>query len=253
MNDNGTEDKRPDPKTRKYATLWQAYLWYYEMMEMQKRHSLRIDSAEKKKSNYDAQFERDILEAVQIKKHRKAAEKIMISYGSMHPAWEWVTSIKGLAAGGIAAQLLAQIDDINKSPTVAALWRFAGFAVIDGKAEKNQKGQVSKFNRKLKGVCFNIADSFIKQQTPGYIDIYYAEKERQRKLHPDVLCRQCTEAQDEPVKWEDCRKKRKGHTRLYNDNHLHFRAWRKMIKVFLKDLWLEWRQAEGLPISEAYE
>lgn len=252
MTDNGTEDKRPDPKPRKYSALWQSYLWWFELMEMRKRHNLRISSAEKGKSNFDAQFEREIMDSIQLETHLNYAKKTMVNYGKTHPAWNWTTSIKGLGEGGLAAQLLAQIDDIGNSPTIAALWRFAGFAVIDGKAEKNQKGEKSRFNRKLKGVCFNIADQFIRQQTPGYVDLYYSEKERLRRLNPDVLCRQCTEAQDEAVKWEDCPKK-KSHKKLFNDAHIHNRAWRKMIKVFLKDLWLEWRQAEGLPLSEAWE
>lgn len=233
------QDQRPDPKPRKQAQLWQAYLWWYELMEMRKRHNLRISSIERGKSNLDAQFEQDMLEAVQIDTLLKQVKKTMVNYGeSVGPVWNWLIAIKGLGEGGLAAQLLAQIDDIDNSPTVASLWRFAGFAVIDGKAEKNSKGEKSKFNRRLKGVCFNIAESFIKQQTPGYIEIYYAEKERLRALFPDVCCRECSNGA--LAKWDDCTAK-KSHHKLYNDAHVHNRAWRKMIKEFLKDLWIEWK------------
>lgn len=229
-------DARPDPNPRKYPHLWQSYLWWYELMEMRKRHLLRISSIDKGKSNLDSQFEKDMLEAAQLDGLLANVKKTMTNYGKLVPVWEWVTNIKGLGQGGLAAQLLAQIDDIEKFDTVAALRRFAGFAVIEGKAEKNQKGEKSKFNRKLKGVCFNIADQFIKQQTPGYVDIYYAEKERQRLLNPDILCKQCG------VKWEDCQSK-KAHVKTFTDSHINYRAWRKMIKAFLRDLWIEWKKS----------
>jgi hypothetical protein len=228
-------DARPAPKPRKYPHLWQSYLWWNEVVEIRKRHLLRISSIERGKSNMDAQFERDTMKDVHIDAMVDNLRKGMITYGKGVPVWNWVTGIKGLGQGGLAAQLLAQIDDIDRCPTVASLWRFAGFAVIEGKAEKNQKGEKSRFNRKLKGVCFNIADQFIKQQTPGYVDIYYAEKEHQRLLNPDILCKRCG------VKWEDCQSK-KGHVKIFTDGHIHNRAWRKMIKAFLRDLWIEWRK-----------
>lgn len=220
-------DQRPDPKPRKNAQLWQAYLWWYELMEMRKRHLLRISSIEAGKSNLDAQIEKDMLEAAQLDALLKLTKKNMTHAGvTVGSIWNWVTSHKGLGEGGLAAQLLAQIDDISKFDTVASLWRFAGFAVIEGKAEKNQKGEKSHFNRRLKGVCFNIADQFIKQQTPNYIDIYYTEKERQRILYP------------EPIPNGNGKK-------IYTDAHIHNRAWRKMIKHFLKDLWIEWNKQAG--------
>lgn len=261
-------DKRPDPKPRKNAQLWQAYLWWYELMEMRKRHNLRISSIEKGKSNLDAQFEKDMIDHVQIDLLLKQVKKTMTLAGvTVGPIWDWLTGIKGLGEGGLAAQLIAQIDDIEKFENPAKLWRFAGFGVynywLDGNgkpvaprdghkwtgkgehrrlvheeakpkpgwelsqvSDRNMEGWTSPFNRRLKGICFNIADQFIKQQTPVYVDIYYAEKERQRALHP------------EPVENGNGKK-------IYTDAHIHNRAWRKMIKEFLKDLWSEWRQGAG--------
>jgi len=254
----GVSDARPDPKPRKYPHLWQSYLWWYTLMELRKAYTLRISSIERGKSSLDIITEKDmaqqlgmayLIEAgVDVKQLEKAAQKglaldlllvhykkAMVNFGSLIPVWEWVTNIKGLGEGSLAAQLLAQIDDIEKFDTVAKLWRFAGYAIIDGKAEKNQKGEKSHFNRKLKGICFNIADQFIKQQTPYYVDIYYAEKERQRALNPDILCRECG------CKWEECQSKKK-HVKIFTDAHIHNRAWRKMIKQFLCDLWIEWKK-----------
>ncbi len=218
-------DARPDPKPRKYPQLWQAYLFWYEFMEMRKRHILRISSIERGKSNLDAGYEKGVMERLALDAIIKQRKKEMTDWGSLTPVWDWVTAIKGMGGGGLAAQLVAQIDDIHKFDTVASLWRFAGYAVFDGKAEKNQRGEKSHFNRRLKGVCFNIADQFIKQQTPGYVEIYYAEKERQRAMYPG------------PVANGNGKK-------IYTDAHIHNRAWRKMVKAFLRDLWIEWKRIE---------
>ena len=240
------EDKRPDPKPRKRPQLWQSYLWWYELMEMRKRHNLRISSIEAGKSNLDAQFERDMMEEAQLDTMLALSKKMMVNYGKMTgPAWDWATSIRGLGEGGLAAQLIAQIDDIGKFDTVSKLWRFAGWAVIDGQIDRCKKGEKSPYNRKLKAVCWNIIDSFIKQQTPLYVDLYYAEKERQRREHPDTLCRECG------CVWADCESK-KAHHKLFNDGHLHNRAIRKTAKIFLQHLWVFWRESEGLPVSEPY-
>jgi hypothetical protein len=221
-----SEDKRPDPKPRKYPQLWQAYLWWREIMITRQRHNLRIAAVRAGKSNLDAEFEQMVVDDMGLDEALKKTKKIMINYGTTVPVWPWVTSIRGLGSGSLPAQLLAQIDDISRYDTVSKLWRFAGWAVIDGKAEHRAKGKKSPYNGKLKGVCWNIAKQFVIQQTPYYVDIYYAEKERQRELHPEV------------VKPESGRA-------MFTDDHIDYRGKRKMIKAFLKDLWIEWRAAEA--------
>ena len=200
---------------------------------MRQRHNLRIVAAERGKSTLDPSVERAMMEKLQLDAVLAYAREEMIEEAeALGPVWDWLVSIKGLGAGGLAAQLLALIDDIALCDTVSALWRYAGFAVIDGKAERNVKGCKAAYNAKLKATCYNIAMSFLKARTPIYADIYYAEKERQRRLHP------------EPEKVD-------GHT-VFSNAHIHNRAWRKMIKIFLQNLWVVWRQAEGLPVSEPY-
>ena len=225
-------DKRPDPKPRKHPLLWQTYLWWHELMEMRKRHNLRISSAEKGKSMMHAQFERDTMNDLNLEENLKSVRKSMIEYGEgVGPIWEWTTSIKGLKAGSMAAQLLAQIDDIGKFDTVSKLWAFSGWAVKDGKRQWPKKGQKSPYNRTLKSIGYLIGDQFIKQQTPLYVDEYYKEKDRLRRLYP------------EPVKTDG------PWPTKYTDSHIHRMARRKMIKMFLQHLWVTWRGMEGLSMS----
>lgn len=227
------KDKRPDPKPRKHAHLWQAYLWWDELVQIRKRHTLRISSIEAGKSNLDALLEQNILEDMHIDTLIKQAKGIMTNYGhDVGPIWDWLTSIRGLGEGGLAAQLLAQIDDIGTFSTVSKLWKFSGWAVIDGQIDRCQIGEKAPYNRRLKSICWLIVDQFIRQQTPVYVELYYEEKERQRKLHPEKI--------KVNGKWR------------YNDGHLHNRAKRKVAKIFLQHLWLEWRTFEGLTVSTPY-
>ncbi len=255
------KDKMNTPRPRKHAALWQVYQWYSGALERKKSSLLRISAVERGVSNLDAQLEKDLMERFDIVKEKDQLGRELTKYGStMGDIWFWCTNIRGLKNGLITAQLLAQIDDIERFPTIAKLWRFCGWAVIDGKAEKNQEGVPSHYNGRLKGVCFNIAEAFITQQTPGYVDIYYAEKTRQRNLYPHAICKTCGIQCDHKEKLTD-----KGlsnvwtcpnnadHKKMYTDLHLDFRAKRKMIKAFLKDLWLAWRELEDLPITESYE
>lgn len=228
-----TKDKRPDPKPRKHPQLWQSYLWWDELVQMRKRHLLRISSIEAGKSNLDAQFEHDMLDRIGLDIAIKDTKKIMVSCGEdVGRIWDWLISIRGLKAGGLAAQLLAQFDDVSKFATVSKFWRFSGWAVIDGQIDRCKKGEKSPYNRRLKSICYLIVEQFIRQQTPAYVDIYYAEKERQRRLHPEAI--------QEDGKWK------------FNDGHLHHRAMRKTAKIFLQRLWVKWRESEGLSVSKPY-
>ena len=231
-------DKRPDPKPRKNPHLWQTYLFWNELVEVRKRHNLRISSIEAGKSNLDAQIEKDFMTDMQADNLIDTTKKMMVREGkALGQVWDWITSIRGLKEGSLAAQLLAQIDDIGKFDTVSKLWRFSGQAVIDGVAERNAKGEKSHYNRKLKSICWLVVDQFIKQQTPLYVDIYYAEKLRLRTLYPTPI-----ENPRKDSRWPQA----------FTDSHVHRMAMRKVAKIFLQHIWVVWRTYEGLPISEPY-
>lgn len=244
------EDKRPDPKPRKNAYLWQHYLIWNELVELRKKHVLRISSAEAGKSNFDAETERQFISKATLDilidggKHPITGEKVegyrqsMIRYAELISVWPWASSIKGLGESGLTAQLLAQIDDIAKFANVSKLWRFAGMAVIDGKAERNKPGEKSHFNRTLKSLCWLIGEQFIRHQVTPYIFIYYEEKDRLREKFPEKI--KVVDDKTGKSRWK------------YNDGHLHNMAKRKMMKIFLQHLWLKWRVAENLPISNPY-
>jgi len=83
--------------------------------------------------------------------------------------------------------------------------------------DKLVSGYHSPYNRELKSLLFNFSESFVKQSTPEYRELYDYEKARQHSLHPDMT-----------------------------DMHCHNRALRKVRKELLKQLWIVWREMEGL-------
>jgi len=226
------KDNRPDPRPRKHAELWQTYLIYSEFESLSVKHANRRSSIERGKSNFSMDIEMMLLDEFMLEKYKDQWRKIMNGFASQISVYEWVTSIKGIG-DSLACKLLAQIDDIEQFATISKLWRFSGYAVIDGQREYNKPGEKSHFNKTLKSVCFLIVESFIKQQTPIYADIYYMEKERLRRIHPEKIVNG------------------NGKTK-YNDGHLHAMAMRKTAKIFLQHLWLVWRTLEGLPVSDPY-
>ncbi len=262
------EERKPKKpiKEHKLISLWQSYLWYDEFLELRKAHLLRISAIEKGKSKMDKGFEENWIEGFLDGPKKHFGKQLVKTGETAGPIWDWITSIKGLKSGVLAAGLLAQIDDIGECPTIASLWRFCGYAVFDGKAEPKSSVQMPHdeyagrhYNGKLKGICWNICESFIKQQTPVYVDIYYAEKARQRELHPVAVCRKCQiectikakKIKGEEIQVFSCPNNAK-HVKNFSDDHINARGKRKMIKAFLRDLWLEWRKAEGLDIGNEW-
>jgi len=137
-----------------------------------------------------------------------------------HPVFPLVSAIRGIGPG-LAAKLIAMID-ITRSPTVSALWRYAGQAVIDGAAEKPVKGQKLAYNKRLKTTCWLIAGSFLKSASP-YRVIYDEARLLYDRTHPE-----------------------------WTKGHSHNAALRKMSKLFLSHLWAAWRELEGLPVTPPY-
>jgi len=127
---------------------------------------------------------------------------------------EFLLRIKGISYITVA-KLISYIN-IEKTKSVSALWRYSG---LDPTRIKRSK-QISKEKAKefgnpylKKELLKIIADQFIIQKTPKYIDIYNIEKQKELQ---------------------------KGLTKL----HAHNRAKRKMIKIFIKDLYNNWKSIQ---------
>ena len=172
----------------------------------------------------------------------------------------------------LAAGLIAYIDDIEKFKHVSSLWQYSGYGMNrycmkckkptylevqydTGKTakklhpleqcpicdEKTQSilqrritGYQSNWNDKLKVLAWKAGTSFVKQS---------AARSKYRKLYDDI---KAEEHRLHPKKIKENSKT------LYSDGHLHNRAMRKVVKIFLAHLWQTWRRQQGLVATEPY-
>ncbi len=137
-----------------------------------------------------------------------------------HPMMPQLRHVRGVGPL-LAAKMLALID-IKRADSVSALWRYAGYAVIDGQRERPTKGEKLHYNARLKTTLYLVAGSFLKSNSP-YRRVYDDAKAFYQANRPD-----------------------------WTKAHIHAASMRKMIKVFLSHLWNRWRALEGLPIRPLY-
>lgn len=175
-----------------------------------------------------------------------------------HLAMNWLGQIKGVGPV-LAGKLLGLIGEIELAETVSKLWRFAGYAVIDGKRERPTKGEKLHYNNRLKAACYLVSASFLKCGSPYRTRSYDPARLfylRRATGQSEAWCREqlgLLKAGDPPTK-AAVTKAIKAATLPdgWTLGHQHMAAMRKMTKLFLGHLWLTWREAEGLPIREAY-
>ncbi len=162
-----------------------------------------------------------------------------------HPAYPWFSKVKGIGKENIG-KVVAPID-INRADTISALWRFAGFSVEDGKAPKRLKGGGKlHYNSQLRSMCWRLGTSLLRARGKFY-DYYLKEKDKYGQKYENIGKR-IVPTTSLPTK----DKKRYEPEDMISEGHVHNQALRKMIKLFLACLWLEWRAAEGLPVREPY-
>lgn len=161
-----------------------------------------------------------------------------------HPAYPWFSRVKGVGRENIAK--VVGLIDIQEANTVSSLWKFAGFAPVNGKAEKRQKGAKLHYNAQLRSMSWRLANSLLKARGKFYQ--YYLEqkdKYQQRFQHEG---KQIVPASRLP----ENEGKRYEPDNIISKGHIHNMALRKMIKLFLALLWVTWREAEGLPTRSPY-
>lgn len=188
----------------------------------------------------------------------------------------WLRTVKGIGPV-LAAGLIGWIGDISKFPNTSHLWSYAGLAP----GQHRKIGEKSNWNSSLKTHCWKISESFVKTKGP-YRELYLAFKKQDFEKHPVPVCEKCglvlqLVLVDKVKKGQGVNEEKKDLTYIvknldgtahshgkdknnnkikfrvqYSPAHIHARAERKTVKLFLSHLWLEWRKLEGLPITEPY-
>lgn len=105
----------------------------------------------------------------------KRVAQTMHVFREEYPLFGALCQLRGIS-DVLAARLLSELGDPLRFANVSKLWRFSGYAVIDGGCERLRAGEPARFSRRLKTTCYLIANSFIKQKGAyrEYYDYYRA-------------------------------------------------------------------------------
>lgn len=186
-----------------------------------------------------------------------------------HPAWPWLSRVKGIGAT-LAAKLLARLD-VARAPSPSSFWAYCGLATVPGieyrctscglrasfptryrvkgahqrpdrKTEcsgtlaayrgpeqgvrvaqpRPGSGEKASYDQYAKKVCYLIGVSFLRSGS-AYEAYYRQQRARLERERPG-----------------------------WTAGRTHYAALRKTEKLFLAQLWIVWRQAEGLPTTTPY-
>jgi len=172
-------------------------------------------------------------------------------YSASHVVGRWARSQKGIGPV-IAAGLLAHID-IRKAPTVGHIWNFAGLnpGVQWGKGEKRP------WNAALKVLTWKMGESFVK--VSGDEGAYYGAAYKQRKLEEqarndrgELAAQAAAVLEAKRIGKETDAYKAYSVGRL-PPAHVHARAKRWVVKLFLSHLHSVWHEVEfGRPAPQPY-
>ena len=184
----------------------------------------------------------------------------------LHPLWAWLKEQKGCGPT-MSGVILSEID-ISKAPTVSALWSYCGLAVDTktGKAVRMRRGEKAGFNPWLKSKLVKVlGDCLIRANSP-WREVYDTYKHRKQNTLVDecMLCKGkgvFTSKKDDEGKETSTPREKKckncdgtGGPAPWgqSDAHRHQAAIRRMVKAFLEEMWVVWRTAEELPVTDSY-
>jgi hypothetical protein len=155
---------------------------------------------------------------------------------------EFLEGVKGIGPA-MAGVIIGEIN-IHEATYVSSLWKYAGLDVADdGKGRSRRKEHLREYEytdkegetQKKMGITFNpflktkltgvLGSAFLRAGESKYSKVYYDYKNR---LENHVVHSEKTKG------------------------HRHNMAIRYMVKIFLMDLYAEWRQIEGLKVEKPY-
>jgi hypothetical protein len=190
---------------------------------------LRKLLSEEKITEYEYNYLLHVIKlAVETEKTENQYKQLMMRYIEHEPIWtEWLQHIKGISTI-LTSNLIKTFGYCENFKYVSSIWRYCG---LDPEGAKGRRhGEKIHYNPKAKTLSWKIADSFIKQRTQPYRQIYDNEKQRQLTLMEQ-------EADNAPK----------------NKLHADLRARRKMVKIFYQHYYVVARTLKGMTVTKPYQ
>jgi len=165
---------------------------------------------------------------VPLRAFERRLQREMDRHLAEHPAWPWLSAVKGIGPT-LGAKVLGLIGDIARYDTVSKLWRVAGYAVINGHAERMRGGEKAHYSKRLKTALYLCGVSFVRCRSEPYRTVFDRAKARYQERAAQAAAEE---------RW----------TKAHIDNA----ARRVAVKLFLAHLWEQWRMAVGMPVRPPY-
>ena len=183
-----------------------------------------------------------------------------------HPVWPWLSKVKGVGHL-LAARLLSRLD-IARAKTPSAFWAYCGLGTIPGVVYRcsecglevaypvgyqSREGHAARSGRECGGELVRV-DGIATRVAPrrsllGGRAGYDAQARKSCYLIGVSMLR----CRSDYRAYYD---KERGRLATFRPGwaakRCHLSALRRMEKAFLRDLWIAWRQAAGLPIVAPY-
>jgi hypothetical protein len=151
----------------------------------------------------------------------------------------------------IAAGLAAHID-VSKANSISALWKFAGQAPG---FDRKVRGTKLCYNARLKTLCWKLGESFVKvsgKEGATYGHLYADFKAEEIGRNEAGALAQAAARELAAKKITDKHTKEVLQGGHLIDGHLHSRAKRRAVKIFLSHYWTKGRESRGLPVRAPY-
>jgi hypothetical protein len=151
----------------------------------------------------------------------------------------------------LASGLAAHIDPV-KANSVSAVWKFAGLAPG---FDRKQKGVKLPYNARLKVLCWKCGESFVKvsgKENATYGKLYAQFKSDEVSRNENGLYAEAAARELATKKITEKKTKETLQSGKLIDAHLHSRAKRRTVKIFLSHYWVVAREARGLPVRAPY-
>jgi len=202
--------------------------------------------------------------AVQDEAEAAAALRESIEH---HPAWPWLSEIKGVAHL-LAARLLSRLD-VARANTPSAFWAYCGLGTIPGVAYRcsrcglevaypigyqSRGAHYTRTGRECAGELTVVGNEGATRVAPrrtllGGRATYDAHARKTCYLIGISILR----CGGEYRSFYDAERARLATERTgWTPRRCHLSALRKMEKAFLRDLWIAWRRSVDLPVIPAY-
>ena len=181
------------------------------------------------------------------------------------PIYEsWLKNQKGV--GPAMAGVILGSFDIERETTVSKMWAFAGLHTVcvecgaksgcphvnaARKGPRPVKGEKLNYNSWLRSKLVKVlAECMLRSKSPWSAVYYNRKLRRQNQIGTCAACVRAPDFEKNPS-CPNCKGTGLGPWGK-SDGHRDTDAKRYMVKMFLMNLWTEWRTVEGLPVREPF-